>query len=112
MGLRLGERAARELQVWILKGKKDDMYRDMWVRAMDDAIGTVFKWHYPSSLLYVGELDRYSYFFGRLFSTFLNCALALLSALVISFPFFFLDFLFFACTCVVMCMPAVRGEPV
>lgn len=26
------------LKVWILKGKKDDMYRDMWERAMDEMI--------------------------------------------------------------------------
>jgi mannosyl-oligosaccharide alpha-1,2-mannosidase len=24
------------LKVWVLKGRKDEMYRDMWVRAMDE----------------------------------------------------------------------------
>jgi hypothetical protein len=46
------------MQVWILKGKTDDMYRDMWVRSMDDAIAQLGSWHVPSSLTYFAEFDR------------------------------------------------------
>lgn len=34
------------------------MYRDMWVRAMDDAIAQLSKWHNSSSLSYFAEFDR------------------------------------------------------
>ena len=45
------------LQVWLLKGKSDDMYRDMWVAAMDEMIARLVQYSKPSGLAYVAEMD-------------------------------------------------------
>eukprot|EP00208_Stichococcus_sp_RCC1054_P002855 CAMPEP_0206140740 /NCGR_PEP_ID=MMETSP1473-20131121/10503_1 /ASSEMBLY_ACC=CAM_ASM_001109 /TAXON_ID=1461547 /ORGANISM="Stichococcus sp, Strain RCC1054" /LENGTH=567 /DNA_ID=CAMNT_0053535003 /DNA_START=347 /DNA_END=2050 /DNA_ORIENTATION=+ len=50
------------LKVWLLKGKSDDMYRDMWVAAMDEMIAKLIQYSSPSGLAYVAELNS-----GQLF---------------------------------------------
>ena len=43
-------------QVWLLKGKKDDMYRAMWEKAMDEtAAQLTFS---KGNLTYIAELQR------------------------------------------------------
>ena len=43
------------VQVWLLKGKSDDMYRAMWVRAMDDMIDKLLRYS-DEGYAYVGDL--------------------------------------------------------
>lgn len=48
--------SCRTWQVWLLKGKKDDMYRAMWEKAMDDtAAQLIFS---KGNLTYIAELQR------------------------------------------------------
>jgi hypothetical protein len=43
-------------QVWLLKGKKDDMYRAMWEKAMDEvAAQLIFN---KGGLTYIAELNK------------------------------------------------------
>ena len=44
------------LKVWILKGRSDDMYRFMWVRAMDEMLERLVGTS-SDGLLYVGDLN-------------------------------------------------------
>ena len=50
------------LQVWILKGKSDDMYRSMWEKAMDEMIDKhVFTLELESlQLKYLADFDRWA----------------------------------------------------
>lgn len=43
------------LKVWLLKGRSDDMYRDMWVAAMDEMIERLVLYSIPSGMAYVAE---------------------------------------------------------
>ena len=45
------------MKVWILKGKKDDMYRAMWERAMDEMIEKLIFTAKKSGLVYVAEMQ-------------------------------------------------------
>jgi len=44
------------LKVWILKGKSDDMYRAMWVRAMDEMLEKLVGTS-TDGLQYVGDIN-------------------------------------------------------
>lgn len=50
------------LKVWLLKGGMDDMYRDMWVAAMDEMIERLVVYSKPSNMAYVAEFKS-----GRLY---------------------------------------------
>ena len=46
----------RARQVWLLKGKQDDMYRAMWEKAMDEvAAQLIFS---KGGLTYIAELNK------------------------------------------------------
>lgn len=47
-------------QVWILTGRSQDMYRSMWVRAMDDMIDKLVTTS-PDGYTYVAILSGYEY---------------------------------------------------
>lgn len=44
------------MQVWLLKGKKDDMYRAMWEKAMDEMIAQMI--FTKTNLTYIAELQK------------------------------------------------------
>ncbi len=43
--------------MWILKDKQEEMYREMWEKAMDEMIAKMVAIS-PDGLTYVAELDR------------------------------------------------------
>lgn len=47
------------LKVWLLKGKNDEMYREMWVQAMDDMLSRLVYTN-RAGMTYIAEFDRYS----------------------------------------------------
>eukprot|EP00873_Tetraselmis_striata_P026257 jgi/Tetstr1/446521/TSEL_034047.t2 len=46
------------LKVWILFGKNDDMFHDMWERSMDEMLERLIHKTTPSGFTYVAELSR------------------------------------------------------
>lgn len=44
------------VQVWLLKGKTDDMYRAMWEKAMDETIAQLI--FNKGNLTYIAELQK------------------------------------------------------
>ena len=47
------------MQVWILKGRNDELYRGMWVRAMDEMIERLVGFAENDQLQYVGDMSGY-----------------------------------------------------
>ena len=45
-------------QVWLLFGKQDEMYRQMWEKAMDEMLERLIHKTTPSGFTYVAELSR------------------------------------------------------
>lgn len=46
-------------QVWILKGRNDEVYRGMWVRAMDEMLARLVGFAENDQLQYVGDINGY-----------------------------------------------------
>jgi len=46
-------------QVWILKGRNDEVYRGMWVRAMDEMLARLVGFAENDQLHYVGDINGY-----------------------------------------------------
>jgi hypothetical protein len=46
-------------QVWILKGRNDNLYKGMWVRAMDEMLDRLMGYAENDQLQYVGDLTGY-----------------------------------------------------
>ena len=44
-------------QVWILKGRNDELYRGMWVRAMDEMLDRLVSYADIDQLQYVGDIQ-------------------------------------------------------
>ena len=44
-------------QVWILKGRNDELYRGMWVRAMDEMLERLVGYSEEDQLQYVGDIQ-------------------------------------------------------
>ncbi len=44
-------------QVWILKGRNDEMYRGMWVRAMDEMLERLTGYAETDQLQYIGDIQ-------------------------------------------------------
>lgn len=44
-------------QVWILKGRNDNLYRGMWVRAMDEMLDRLVGYAEMDQLHYVGDIQ-------------------------------------------------------
>lgn len=50
-------KASRCVQVWILKGRNDELYRSMWVQAMDAMLARLVGIAEKDQLQYVGNMN-------------------------------------------------------
>ena len=64
-------KAFRCVQVWILKGRSDELYRSMWVQAMDAMLARLVGIADKDQLQYVGNMNGYDHRFKHCTQQFL-----------------------------------------